>query len=270
MMRCTLVLAALLPAGAIFAAAPVLKPGGEAEFTVEMPMELRVFAGGGRPVSVRQVRIAVAVPADFDPAREWPVMVISATSDPGFNSSRQLLGYYAPQAIAAGWILIAADPKDNISRAEDHLQMRFALVNTALAGLEQIWPGAAKAPLAFGGFSGGAKHSGWLAAEFTAVGRRPIGVFQAGINKDTLALGARQLKILDDSVRGIPVFLLSGRKDDIATPFDHRDVEAELRRAGFKHVRLESFDGPHAVDPRPLRKALEWFSEQAKQSAPAK
>ena len=255
-------LLALLLSAVTAAATPVLKPGGTAEFAVEMPKGLREFAGGEHLTPVKQVQVAVAVPGDFDPAREWPVMVISATSDPGYNSSRQLLGYYAPQALAAGWILLAADPKEKISPAEDGLQMRFALVSTALAGLQLVWPGAAKAPLAFGGFSGGAKHSGWLAAEFTTVGRPPIGVFQAGINKDTLVLAARQLKILNDSFRRTPVFLLGGKKDEIATPFDHHDVESDLKRAGFKQVRLEFFDGPHAVDPRPLKQALEWFAAE--------
>ena len=42
------------------------------------------------------------------------------------------------------------------------------------------------------------------------------------------------------------------------------------KRAGFRNVRLEFFDGPHTVDPRPLKKALDWFAAEAAKTVPAK
>ena len=38
---------------------------------------------------------------------------------------------------------------------------------------------------------------------------------------------------------------------------------ADLKRAGFRNVRIEHFPGAHDVDPGPLRTALEWFVELA-------
>lgn len=251
----------LLAGAAALRADPVLKPGGIIDFAVEMPRELREFAAGGRLSPVKDVRVAVMVPAEFDPARVWPVMVISATSDPGYNSSRILLGQYAQAALATGWILLAADPEEMASQAEDNIQLRYALVRTGLSALEQLWPGAARAPLAFGGYSGGAKHSGWLTAEFAAQGRLAIGVFQGGINKETVALAGRQLKVLTPAYRRIPVYLQGGMRDEIATPEAHRAVEAALKRSGFVHVRLEFNEARHAIDARQLQRALAWFSE---------
>ena len=253
------------------AASPAaLKPGATTEFLVELPDSLRELAGGGHPSAVQHAAVSVALPQNFDPAQPWPILVISATSDPKYSSSRRLMSYYAETAITAGWVVLASDPQEKINPDDDTLPMRFALVTAALAGLERQWPGAAQAPVAFGGFSGGAKHSGWLAAEFATQGRFAIGVYQAGINQETLALAAKQFKVLNDSFRRIPVFLLGGYEDQIAPPDAHHDVESDLKRAGFRNVRLEFFDGPHAVDPRPLKKALEWFAAEAAKPAPVK
>ena len=260
------ILVCLLTLGLVSAAraVPALKPGAITEYRVELSRELRELAGNGRQLSpATYALVAVALPENFDPAKDWPVMVISATSDPKFNSSLKLLGFYAETAMAAGWILLAADPEGKVAQDDDGVFLRFALNSAALAGLSLQWPGAQQAPLAFGGFSGGAKHSGWLAAMFTLQGRRPIGVFQAGINQETVAKAGQEFKALDGNYRKIPVFLLGGRQDQIAAPGEIRDVETELCRAGFKQVQLEFFDGPHAINPAPLRRALDWFRELA-------
>ena len=247
-------------------AATGLKAGGLSEFQVELPSELRQLAGRGHLSPVVHALVTIAVPENFDTARDWPVMVISATSDPRYHSSRSLLGAYADTALTEGWILVAADPAENVSAEQDDVALRYALNTAALAALALQWPGADKASLAFGGFSGGAKYSGWLAAAFASQGRTVIGIYLAGINQDTVVSAAQQFKVLDETFRRVPVFLQSGEKDEIATPGDHRGVQEELKRAGFRHIRIEYFPGPHAVDPGPLRTALDWFRELAGQA----
>jgi predicted esterase len=171
--------------------------------------------------------------------------------------------------LAAGWVLIAADPAEKISMEDDNASLRFALNLAALAALQLQWPQAGRSPLAFGGFSGGSKYAGWLAAAFTSQGRRVIGAYLAGINEDAMMNAGRQLKVMNDAFRRIPVFLLSGERDTISTPDDHRGVEAELRGAGFRHVRLEYFPGSHEIEAAPLRRALDWFRETALPAADA-
>jgi len=264
---------ALLPAlfvASATLAATGLTNGGLSQFQVELPSELRQLAGRGHLSPVMHALVTIAVPENFDTARDWPVMVISATSDSQYHSSRRLLGAYADTALTDGWILVAADPAESVPIEQDEVALRYALNTAALAVLALQWPEAGRAPLAFGGFSGGAKYSGWLAAAFASQGRTVIGVYLAGINQDTLVSAAQQFKVLDETFRRIPVFLQSGEKDEIATPGDHRGVQEELKRAGFRHTRIEHFPGPHVVDPRPLRTALDWFRELAAQPAVAR
>jgi predicted esterase len=187
------------------------------------------------------------------------VMVVSATSDPPFHSSRRLLDAYADVALAAGWILVAADPAEEVTVEQDGVPLRLALAKTALATLALQWKGAQGAPLAFGGFSGGAKYSGWLAAAFASEGRNIAGVYLAGINQDTLVPAAKQFNVLDAKFRNVPVFLQSGMKDEVATPENHRGVSNALQKAGFKRIRIEYFLGGHDLSTAQLRTALDWF-----------
>jgi predicted esterase len=254
-------LASLLLPAVIAAAAPAitLTPGATAEFDVELPPSLREIAGGGRVHEVSRAHVAVGVPADFRHGDIRPILIVNATTDVPYRSSRRLAGFYTIPALAAGWIILAADPVENIAQEEDTILLRLALARSALAALEGSWPGVQRWPVAFAGFSGGAKISGWLAAIFALEGQVPLGVFQAGINENTLSSGEKQFRVKTPGFKQLPVFLLSGDDDEIAPPRDHRRIAGELKRAGFAHVRLESFPGPHGVEPRPLKDALEWF-----------
>jgi predicted esterase len=255
-----------LPAVFLFACVATgtgLKAGGSSEFNVELPQELRQIAARSGPSPVAHALVTVAVPANFDATRSYPVMVISATSDPGSHSSRRLLGAYAEAAVAGGWVLVAADPAEEVPVGRDDVNLRYALNAAALAALASQWPEAGKAPLAFGGFSGGAKFSGWLAAAFARQGRSIIGIYLAGINADTVIPAARHFSVLNESFRHTPVFLQSGQEDKVATPVDHRNIHDQLKRAGFTQVRIEYGAGSHEVDPPSLRTALDWFRKVA-------
>src|SRR5271166_5371643 len=85
-----------------------LTAGGLTEFEVELTPTLRELAGRGQLSPVAHALVTIAVPGNFSPSDDWPVLVVSATSDPKFNSSRQLLGVYAMASLASGWILVAA------------------------------------------------------------------------------------------------------------------------------------------------------------------
>src|SRR6185369_16820726 len=124
-MKRYLVLLPILFLGTVGAAAPGLKPGGLAEFDVELPRELRVVAGRGQLSPVTHALVTIAAPADLDAKRDWPVMVVSATSDRPYHSSRRLLGAYAGTALEAGWILVAADPAEDVGVENDITALRF-------------------------------------------------------------------------------------------------------------------------------------------------
>jgi len=234
---------------------------------VELPTELRKLAGRGNLSPVTHALVTTAFPADLN---RVPILIISATSGAGYQSSRRLLHAYADTALAAGWALVAADPVEEIPVEQDDVPMRLALNTAALAVLARQWPEAGRAPLAFGGFSGGAKYSGWLAAAFASQGRAVVGIYLAGINEATLVDAAKQFNVLNAAFRRIPVFLQAGARDDVATSSDHQAVASELRRAGFKNVRIEYFSGGHEIEPRPMRAALDWFREFATLPSAAK
>lgn len=251
-------------------AAPVRSAATYREFDVELPTELRKVAGRGKLSPVTRALVTIAVPADFDASHDWPVLVISATSDLEYRSSRRLLRAYADTAIGSGWVAVAADPAEDIPVEQDDTAMRMALNTAALAVVARQWRSAATAPLAFGGFSGGAKVSGWLAAAFASQGRRVIGVYQAGIGQDTLVDASVTLNVVNAAFKRMPVFILAGEKDPVAPPANHEDVVATLKRAGFRNVRIEYFPGAHEVNPAPLRAALDWFRELAALPAAAR
>lgn len=240
------------------------KPGEVVEFTATLNHELRVLAGGGRPSATTEVLGAVAVPADFSPDREWPVLLVSATSDPGYNSSRKLLRRFAAPALKAGWIVVAADPAVPVKMTDDNDQLRYALLMGALMRLYEEWPGIGRWPRAFGGFSGGAKRSAMLAGYSTLLGYPTLGVYQAGCNAPTMSYSLEPLK---GGARArflaTPVFLSSGRDDPIATWRDMDDVKSDLKRHGFTQVKLARFQGTHEVHGPHIEEALRWFAELA-------
>jgi hypothetical protein len=257
-----LVVSAILLIAAPAFAAFSIEPGKVSEFEIELPLEVRQLAGDKKhPSPAKTVKVVVFAPTAFDAARSAPVMVISATSDPGYNSSIALLRRYSEAAESTGWVLVAADPVEKIGLGDDTFQLRYVMVSAALDVLGKLWPPSASAPIAFGGYSGGAKHSGVLAASIAARGRVAVGVFQGGINSDTLALAMKNFKVPRADYEKIRVFLAGGERDEVATPDAHRQVAAVLKKAGFKNIRIEFNDRRHGVDPEMLKTALKWFAE---------
>lgn len=242
----------------------VIKPGEVVEFTAPLTPELRKLAGGGKPAANTEALAAVAVPADFTPDRAWPILLVSATSDPGLNSSRKLLERFTAPALAAGWIVIAADPAQPVEKADDTDGLRYALLMSALTRLQREWPQVARWPCAFGGFSGGAKRSAVLAGFSAMLGVQPIGLYQAGCNEATMR---RVIKNIPDADQArfvaMPVFLSSGRDDRIAKPKAVEEVKAELKHLGFAKVKLARFTGGHEVNAPHIEEALRWFRDLA-------
>lgn len=250
-------------------APPVPEPGGLAQWRIDIPEDLRRLVGqDSRPSPARAAWVSAAFPPGFDAGRDWPVLLVNATSDPGYNSSRALLAQYRAAAGAAGWVALAADPEPAVSQADDALLLRFVLGLLALSAVGPLWRGAAEALLALAGFSGGAKYAGWLSALFARQGRRAAGVYLAGVNEDPLLPAAEQMGVLDDDFRGMPVFLQSGARDAVATPMQLRRLQSSLERAGFTRLRLATVDRGHEVDATPLPEALAWFAQAWRQRHP--
>ena len=102
-----MLLLAVAPMGSVRAAPPIVA-GTTIEFRVDVPDELRDFGRQERPMTVKRAAVSIAAPVEFDPGLEWPVLLVSAGSESGSNSSRRILEHYKPAALAAGWIIVGA------------------------------------------------------------------------------------------------------------------------------------------------------------------
>jgi len=219
-----------------------------------------IAAQGGNP-RPEVGRAVLTFPVGFDPARNWPILIVTSTSDFNRTSPMDAQWYRGP-ALAEGWVLLASDA--TIKPRLDSTQWRLAILAAALESIRREWPQSAKWPVAFAGFSGGAKRSAVLGAMLAKTGAvKTVGFFLSGINEDRLSEAYRNYRPGRDFLE-IPIWLSSGQSDNVAKPQDHDRVKASLERTGFKRVRLERFSGGHQVKKEEVERALRWFREVAK------
>jgi hypothetical protein len=235
-----------------------VQPGGKIEIRFPVSkyfQDIAAQAGNPRPETGRAV---LTFPAGFDPARTWPILIVTSTSDFNRTSAMDAEWYRAP-ATAEGWVVLGPDA--TISPRIDSTQWRLGLLGAALDAIRKEWPQSATWPVAFAGFSGGSKRSGVLGAMLAKSGAvRVCGFFLSGINEDRLGEAYKTYQ----PGRGfleVPVWLSSGDNDPIATPQAHNFVKGSLVRTGFKRVRLEQFGGGHQLKMAEVRRALQWFRE---------
>ena len=137
---------------------------------------------------------------------------------------------------------------------------RCALAEAALDALSAAWPASKTWPVATGGFSGGAKYSGWLGGWFCEAGRNVVGMFMGGCNQDMTTYALDELKPPRKQFTAAKVFLSTGKEDKIAGPAKTGEVISSLKRSGFE-VREEQFDGAHEVNKDHILEAMKWFAD---------
>lgn len=200
----------------------------------------------------------ISFPKNFDPARTWPILIVVSTSDYHWTNAMSAPPYQRA-GMSEGWIVVAADA--TIVPRDDSEAWRVALIGAALQLIHKEWPQSMRWPVAFGGLSGGAKRSGFVAAMLAGANPiRIVGFFLAGINDDRISVAYKMYHPPPEFLN-IPIWLSSGISDPIAPPFKHEHVRASLVNTGFKHVRLESFAGTHQVQPAQVQLALRWFRQ---------
>ena len=264
---CGLWLALCAPAfaGEIRLGSSVITPGVLLEFEAPLSLQAKFVISriGNSPVDT--AKGGLLVPKSFDPAKPWPILIVSASSD-GSGLNMGAIRSYAHAAAELGWIVLSADgPRGKPEK--DDATWRWQMISTALEHIFEEWPSARRWPVACAGFSGGAKWSGIMASIMAKDQMPLIGVFMGGCNED---LPSESFRIYHpgEHFKAVPIFLSSGRADPIATPAQHAAVKASLARNGFKTIRLESYDGGHRPNQDQLKAALEWFLELSPASAP--
>ncbi len=215
---------------------------------------------------LRDALVSVAFPPKFDPAKSWPILIVSVTisgKDKGKEpSSIKAMNGFVDAAREQGWIVLAADLPGQIVPGMS--ANRCALAHAGLDALARQWPASKDWPIATGGFSGGAKYSGWLGGWFAAEGRKVLGMFMGGCNEDAASTALKEYKPPRKEFLAAKVFLSTGKDDRIAGPSFGQTVQASLKKSGFDQVKLELFDGPHQLHREHIAPALQWFAESAK------
>src|SRR5437879_11100853 len=141
-----------------------------------------VQGGKPRPSTGRALLI---FPKNFDPARSWPILIVTSTTDLDRTSIMDA-PWYRESAMAEGWVVLATDA--TIRPREDSLGWRLSLLTAGLEVVRDNWPQSAQWLVGFAGFSGGAKRSGILGAMLAKEHKIKIcGFFLAGINSDRLS-----------------------------------------------------------------------------------
>ncbi len=236
-------------------------PGSTVRANVPLsPQEKSYAAQGGNPVPSNAVAV-LATPANFDPTKIWPVLVICSTSDFKRQNRDDLVDFYRRVGLAESWVLLAGDGPQRARN--DNVAWREAMTLAAVDALHRGFPRSEKWPMACAGFSGGGKGVGYVAPFLSKNGCRVIGIYITGANEDHLSDGYATLHP-GPAFLNTPIYVSAGRDDRIATLEQQYNVAGSIKRTGFQRIRIGTFHGGHEVNDAQTSIALHWFSELAK------
>jgi hypothetical protein len=242
-------------------AGQTVSPGATLDIRFPVSTFFQDYAAAGGNPRPTTGRALVSFPKGFDPARSWPILIVTSTTD-AYRTSPMDAPWYQQPGTAEGWIVLASDA--TIKPRQDSDSWRLGLLGAALETVHKEWPQSAQWPVAFAGLSGGAKRSGVLGAMLATSGAVKIcGFFLAGINDDRLSFAYKAYGPPPDFLN-IPIWLSSGLNDPIAPPGKHEHVRASLVNTGFKRVRVEPFPGRHEIKAAQVQLALRWFRQIGK------
>lgn len=238
-----------------------VQPGGSLDFQFPLSNYFQEYASQGGNPRPSTGRALLFFPKSFDPARSWPMLIVTSTTDLDRTSIMDAPAY-RDAATAEGWIVLATDAA--IRPRQDSLQWRLSILTACLELIRRDWPQSVHWPVAFAGFSGGAKRSGILAAMLAGNrGFNICGLFLSGINSDRVSAAYQDYHPPPEFLK-VPVWISSGTADQIATAGAEENVYYSLKRTGFIHVRLEKFFGGHGLKRTEITRALRWFRELGK------
>jgi hypothetical protein len=255
-MALSLVAATSATAAEIKFAGVSLLPGATVRADVPLSEQERSYASEGGNQAPANAVAVIAVPRNFDPQKSWPVLVTISTSDFKRLNRHDLVQFYRSAALSEGWVILAGDAAQ--FAPHDTTGWRAAMTLAALDALHSSFPGSNKWPVACAGYSGGAKRTGLIAPLLALGGCRMIGIYLTGVGEDRLSDGYRQYQPGSEFLN-TPVFISSGKADQVVTPQQQYEVKLSLGRTGFRRVRLEDFPEGHVVKNARTIEALRWF-----------
>src|SRR5437764_705930 len=122
--------------------------------------DMASWAGNPRPQTGRAV---LTFPPGFDPARPWPIFIVTSSTTTDRVSPDDVYAYQ-PCADKEGWVVLATDA--TIKPNHDSTPWRLAMLCAGLEAIRKEWPQSKDWPVVLGGFCGGGRRSGLIAAMF--------------------------------------------------------------------------------------------------------
>jgi hypothetical protein len=203
-------------------------------------------------------RIGIAVPAGFDPSKPQRVFIANTAQNNAQQTAQgntAMAGFFAKQCVEEGWVCFAYD--SNLGRPTHDGDLV-----SAVAKMNEVWPGFSGWTFVSGGFSGGGKAAFWPAAYLLKNGYKVTGLFLANTNQDFSGEAREHYKIKKSDYANVSVFWGSGKWDEIATKATGDMMRKSLEANGMKEVRVEFHEGKHSLHHPQFIDALRWFKEQ--------
>jgi len=238
-----------------FAGVPFF-PGSTVQANVPLSAQEKSYAGqGGNPVPSSAIAV-LATPANFDPTKNWPVLIPCSTSDFKRQNRNDLVQFYRRVGLAEGWVLLAGDGPQHARN--DTAAWRAAMTMAAIDALHRSFARSQNWPMACAGFSGGGKGVGYVAPFLARNGCHIIGIYITGANEDHLSDGYARCQPGPDFLN-TPIYFSAGHEDRVATLEQQYAVAGLMKGTGFKRIRIGTFRGEHEVNDAQTSIALRWF-----------
>lgn len=245
-----------------------LQLGGQTTI-VEEPLTPATLKGFSKAqTKPTTLKIAIALPANFDPELPQRIMWTSAPINNDGERTRGNIGGmggWVKPAIELGWAVIAVDTEHGNPRLEDNQNTTgdFEAHKQAVAALAAVWPKSKSWQYACCGFSGGAKATFYRAADLAACDLNVIGMFLGGCNQDMTNQALAETKCSKSDLRKAKVWISNGKDDKVST-VGHAQALQTSTKSFYRKVRLELYDGGHGNNGDEFKKAMTWFLEDQK------
>ncbi len=238
-------------------AGPFFKSGELVVLSGELlKAERRMVSGVGYPYP-GDLRLAIAVPEGFDAAKVYPILFVSVTGSK-YRTNIEEMESYREVATKLGWVVMTAEGERWPRRRHDTISFRRTYMRAGFRLLNETLPASSEWPVVFGGFSGGAKLSQYLAVDSLKRGLPVAGIWAGGCNESHLAEALSQSRLDSGSLSELRVFLCNGNADTVSRLSQAEKVAEEMETLGVD-LELFEYEGGHVPSDAALRRGLEFL-----------
>lgn len=240
-----------------------LQPGARTVVETELSEKTR-RALAGNALKPTRLKIAIELPADFDPNQPqkvfWPCGGINNEAERASGNLARM-DSFAAAAASLGWIVIAADTEHGNPRESTVAVCKgdAEFHHEVVAHLAAHWPGFKDWQHACGGNSSGAKASFFRTAQLREAGVNVIGIFLGGCNQSMAKAAAEETGVRSRQLKQVKAWQSTGDNDKLVNAGHVESVTNGLDDAGYGKVRAEGFSGGHEINLNEFKKALAWF-----------